>query len=144
MAKAGVRWSGFDEYLKELVNLPQVLVGEAGHLTEGTVNGLVVDVRSAYSSHVHTGNLRNRVVIAPARPRGARLFTGMVVKSTARHATIFEKGTDPRRTKRGFNRGTMPAADLFVPLAMRARRRLVDQFRQLLLRHGASSVTVTK
>lgn len=134
----GVVWSGMDELRAEFKKLPETAHGEALKLAEGAANGAAVDLRAAYPVGP-TGNLRKGVVVTHFSK--GKLYAGAVVKNTAPHAWIFENGTQARHTDLGANRGAMPPGHVFIPIIIRARHRLVEQFKALLLRLGASSVT---
>jgi hypothetical protein len=128
-----VVWSGLKEYRELLRNLPETLAIEAGHYAEAAANGFAVEVRQAYPRR--TGNLRKGVKIS--RLNKGKYATGMVVKNTAPHAVLFENGTQARHTALGANRGSMPPGHVFVPRAIRTRRRLYDDVKGLLQRKGA-------
>jgi hypothetical protein len=59
------------------------------------------------------------------------------VKSTAKHAALFEIGTQARHTNIGANRGSMPPGKIFVPVVVRKRRAMYERLKELLVRHGA-------
>lgn len=137
MAKSLVVWDGLEELKAELKALPEACVGEAGHLIEGTVNGVYVDIKGAYPSR--TGNLRNGMRLKSVQQQG--LVVGASVANVAPHAIIFELGTQARHTKLGANRGSMPPGHVFVPRVVKARRRLTEDLKAMVVRHGAASVT---
>lgn len=148
MVNRGVLWnSEFDEYREFLQTLPETVTGEAQHLIEGSMNGLVVDLRRAYQAgspqargaHHVTGELASKVGIYHVH--AGKYVAGGVVKNIAKHAHLFENGTQARHNKIGANRGAMPPGHVFVPAAIRARRRLLEELKAMVLRNGASSVT---
>ena len=131
-------WTGLEELKEGLRNLPSELTGEAGNHVEAAANAAATAVRTAYGAHVVTGNLQNHVVV---QARAHNQFgASYVVKSTARHAYIFERGTEARHyiTKNGVKKlvGKMPAANIFVPTVMRHRRSMYDRLNDVLLRIG--------
>lgn len=128
-----VVWDGLDEYRKVLAALPEDCAGEAANLVQGTANGVAHDIKSAYPAR--TGNLRDKVQVAPFVKQG--LVVGQVVKNTANHAVIFEYGTQARHNALGANRGSMPPGRVFVPRVVKARRRLTDDLKAMVTRHGA-------
>lgn len=134
MAKAQVVWDGLKELQDELRRLPEDCVGEAGNLIAGAVNSAALSIKRAYP--VRTGNLRDHLVIQPLTRRG--LVVGAAVTNTAKHANIFELGTQARHTSLGANRGSMPPGHVFVPRIVRARRALVEQLKEMVARHGAT------
>lgn len=129
-----VIWNGLKELQDELRQLPEACTGEAGKLIEGTVNGVAVAIKGAYP--VRTGNLRDHLVIKPLTKHG--LVVGAAVTNTAKHANIFENGTQARHTSLGANRGSMPPGHVFVPRIVRARRVLTEQLKEMVARHGAT------
>lgn len=132
-----VVWNGLDEYRAALAALPEACTGEAEKLVIGAANGAAVAIRSAYP--VRTGNLRDNVRVQHI-PAGGRLRAASIVKNTAKHAVIFEYGTQARHTKLGANRGSMPPGRVFLPRIMQARRRLIVELKDMVKRHGATQV----
>lgn len=130
---ATVVWQGLDELNAELRALPESCAGEAAKLIEGTANGVYVDITGAYP--IRTGNLRKGMKIKPLVKRG--LVVGQTVINTAPHANIFENGTQARHTSIGANRGSMPPGRVFVPRVVKARRRLTQELKDMVTRHGA-------
>jgi hypothetical protein len=128
-----VRWDGLEEYRELLRALPEALAQETAHLVEAAANGAALDIRRAYP--VRTGKLRDRVTVT--RLNKGKYGTGLIVKNTAPHAWLFENGTQARHTALGANRGSMPPGHVFIPLAIKARRRLYGQVKDLLVRKGA-------
>jgi len=128
--------TGLEELRAALRTLPTELAGEAQHVVVGAANGAAADIRGAYP--VRTGNLRDHVTVRdlPSGPTGA----AAKVVSSARHAALFEVGTQARHTSIGANRGTMPPGHVFVPRVIRARRLMVQQLVDLVRRAG---LTVT-
>lgn len=133
MAKGLVVWEGLEEYYAELRQLPKTLTGEAALLVRGAANAVAFDIKGAYP--VRTGKLRDSVSVTPV-VRG-ELITGAVVKNTAKHARIFELGTQARHTSLGANRGSMPPGRVFVPRIVKARRALTQELKDMVARHGA-------
>lgn len=136
---ATVRWNGLDELLEQLRNLPADLTAEAGHIIEASANAAAVQVRSGYGSHRRTGKLQESVVVDVL----ASGEFGVVrrLRATAKHAHLVEYGTQARHTAIGANRGSMPPAHIFVPAVLRNRRQMYEALKDLVLRHGATSVT---
>ena len=128
-----VRWDGLEEYRELLRALPEALAQETAHLVEAAANGAAVDIRRAYP--VRTGRLRDRVTVT--RLNKGKYGPGLIVKNTSPLASIFEHGSQARHTALGANRGSMPPGHVFIPLALKARRRLYGQVKELLVRKGA-------
>ena len=136
MAKSMMVWQGLKELREEIRKLPEALRGDAMDLIERTVNAVAVDIRQAYP--VRTGNLRKGVRVASILKAG--FVAGATVKNIAKHATIFELGTQARHTTIGANRGSMPAGHVFVPRVVKARRQLTEELKAMVVRHGAATV----
>lgn len=131
---ARVTLNGFDELRAALRALPAELTAEADHIVEGAANGAAADIMSGYGDHVVTGHLRDRVVVDHG---ASSAFTSKsTVKSTSPHAFMFENGTQARHTASGANRGAMPPFHVFIPAAIRARRRMTDQLIALVRSAG--------
>ena len=129
-----VSWTGLTEFRAALRNMPEELAGEAAHIVEGAANGAAAQIRRVYP--VKTGNLVSGVVIEHNQQRVA---ASAVVRSKSPHAHLFERGTRPRRTAKGANRGSMPEApenEKMVPIAIRTRRRMYSELADMLRRIG--------
>ncbi len=127
----------------------QTLAGEASKIVEATANGVASQVRQNYPIGP-TGNLVRGVNVTHFEH--GKVAAGAIVKSTAKHAWIFEKGTKVRASAGGWatgrgsrkgnragNRGAMPEApegQKMIPVVVRARRRMFEQLFDLLRRNG--------
>ncbi len=131
---ARVVWQGLDELRAELKRLPADLKAEAGGIVLNRAQVARSRVVSGYEAHRHTGNLADHVilVVEGAGPLG----TAVVVKSTARHAALFEIGTQARHTSQGAYRGSMPAFHVFVPVMVQERRGMYGELADMMRRHG--------
>jgi hypothetical protein len=125
-------WNGLAELREALRNLPAELTAEASHVVEGAANAAAADIKAAYP--VRTGNLRDHVFVSH-RDKG-RFSAGAVVKNTAKHAHLFEVGTQARHNSLGANRGSMPPGNVFIPAMIKRRRVMYEQLKALLERHG--------
>lgn len=123
------------ELIADLEALPQALQGEASKIVEAHANSAAVEIRGAYP--VREGGLRNgvKVVVGSALVRR--------VLSVARHAHLYERGSVRRITGSGANRGTMPAANVFIPRVIRARARMVGALIALVERSKVRGMTGT-
>lgn len=123
---------GLEELKADLRNLPAELASEASQIVVESANGAATEIVATYPER--TRNLKRGVKVQMLT--GTRFFVGAVVKNTAKHAWIFENGTQARHTALGANRGAMPAGRVFVPTVLRWRRRMYEQLTALLERHG--------
>lgn len=142
MSPVRLTFAGFDDLRATLRRLPEDLRDEARDLVQAEGERAGDEIRAAYERHRVTGNLAAGVVVeAFARER---FGAAVRVASKAKHAFIFENGTEVRRTKRGWPRGKMwtrqAGVPVFVPAMLRARKRLREGLRALLTRAG---LTVT-
>jgi len=132
-----VTWTGLSEFRNALHNLPAELTGEASNIVIESAKSAERDTKAAYSSARVTGNLQRGVTTTvEAIGRGG---VSARVKSNARHAHLFEKGTGVRRTHAGANRGKMPEApesQQMIPIAIRARRQMYVKLIDMVQRHG--------
>lgn len=127
---------GMAELRAALRALPAELASEAGRIIEGEANAAVSEMRQQYP--VRTGRLMQGTVVS--RVDRGKFAAGAIVKNTAKHAHLFEFGTQTRQNAIGANRGAMPPGNVFVPAMIRARRRMYRALAALLERNG---LTVT-
>jgi Bacteriophage HK97-gp10, putative tail-component len=135
-----VTWVGLDELKAFLKTLPDDLTEDAMEMIRGTGHAALADIRAAYP--VWTGTLQRGLRVTEAKT--GRYAGAIRVRSTAPHSSLFEKGTKPRRAftrdgkwmKKPANRGFMPAAGIFVPIAMRHRARMWLLLKQLVRAQG--------
>lgn len=127
---------GFAELREALRKLPAELKVEAQHIVEGAANGAAAQVKGNYARG-KTGNLIDGVYVRHSE--GSTFGAGAIVVSKAKHAWLYENGTQVRHTQTGANRGVMPAAPpgrAFIPVMIRERRRMYEQLKGVLERNG--------
>lgn len=133
-----VQWTNLDEFKDALRQLPADLTAEAAHIMEDHANGAAVAVRQSYSAHIVTGRLLKGVFVTPFWK--GKYTPGLIVKSVAKHAWLFDNGSQARHWASGKSTGTMwgktPPTHVFGRTVMRFRRRMYDQLKDLLVRHG--------
>ena len=123
---AQIRWSGLQELLRELNQLPEALRREGHQILVEEAHGTAAELVQAYPRRTGTLAARVRVI------EGSSDVIGAAVVSASPHSHLWHWGTDQRRTARGVNRGRMPKPnpEPLVPIArrrrLRARRRLVE------------------
>ena len=127
-------FDGLAELKAALRALPAELTREASSIVEANANSAAVEIRTEYGKHNVTGHLQGGVIVTHVDK--GKYSAGAIVKSAAKHAAIFENGTQARHTDLGANRGAMPPGHVFIPIIMRKRRQMYDQFRAMLERVG--------
>ena len=127
-------WDGLAAFKESLRTLPRdlaadagVLVAQAAILTEG-------EIRQRYGAG-KTGKLARGLSVRISRDT---FGASGVVRNTAKHAAIYEFGSQARHTATGANRGAMPPAKFFVPIAMKHRRALYARLVALVERAGGT------
>lgn len=133
-AVARLTFVGLEQLKRDLRNLPTELREEAKNIVLDTANAAATEIRSAYPSR--KGRLRNGITarLIAVGPYGS----GAMAQNRARHAYLYEYGTVPRQTSKGWNRGRMPEANppIFVPKVIRHRRAMYQKLKDLLTRKG--------
>jgi hypothetical protein len=128
---ARFRLDGLAELVDGLQQLTPELTTEAGQIIRDTGDAAANEILLAYPSR--TGNLRKGVKVT--RMAGQFSMT-VIVKNTAKLASIFEDGSQARHTELGANRGSMPPGHVFVPIMMRRRRAMYAQLKALIASTG--------
>jgi hypothetical protein len=97
-----------------------------------------VEIRGIYGAHKRTGNLQDGVVIE--HQSQGQFGVGMVVKSKARHAWLFDNGSQARHWVSGKSTGQMwgktPPTHAFVRTMIKYRRSMYQRLKDMLTRHG--------
>jgi len=130
---ASLTWVGLSELKADLQQLPNRLKAEAAHIVDAAANRAVADMKAQYGQHVHSGNLLDHV--DQQVTDDSAFGYAIQVKNTAKHAWLFEFGSQARH--RGLKTWRpMPAGHVFIPAMDKNRRWMWDQLRDLLLRQG--------
>lgn len=129
-----VEWSGLTEFYDALQQLPEAMASEAADVVVEATNRAETQLREAYPEG-ETGKLRRGVKKTIERSRFGVVGT---VRSTARHAHLWEYGTQHRQTRHGWNRGRSPshAHEGLGAIASRVRRRMHAQLIEIVRRAG--------
>jgi hypothetical protein len=133
---ASVKLEGLEAFRQALRSLPEDLAREAGEIVESAAEQAKADVQRAYPEGP-TGNLRRGVT--RQREHHSRYGAAVTVRSRAQHSHIYEKGTQARSTRRGANRGRMPAAPQerqMIPIVIRHRKRMTERLKDLVRKAG--------
>ncbi len=126
-------FNGLAELRAQLRNLPAELTAEASRITEASANSAAAAIKQAYPKG-ETGNLIAGVTVTHFDK--GRFSAGAILKNRAKHAAIFEYGTQARHTSLGRNRGAMPPGRVFIPIVIEKRRQMFEAFKAMLTRHG--------
>jgi hypothetical protein len=129
---AKLELKGIDELRKALRELPKHLTSEASEIVNSTANELRTETQNALPRGP-TGKLISTVRV---EPQTSSLVANVVIRLPAKHAHLVEYGTETRQTALGWKRGKMPPRHIFVPRAIRARKRMWDRIERMLTREG--------
>ena len=129
---------GIAELKDALGRLPTELKGQATQIVIDAAYSAQAEIVAAYPQGP-TGKLKKGVKVR-VQEIGPYSVAAQV-RSSAPHGWLSETGTKARKTKRGWNRGTMPnAPDVFIPAMVRYRRAMYLKLAELIRSTG---LTVT-
>jgi hypothetical protein len=128
----GVSLKGFTELRETLKALPADLVREAGPIVQTAGEAAAREIIAAYPTGP-TGNLKRGVRVEVHADAGS---TWVQIRSTAKHAYLYERGSAVRHWANGKNTGQMPAAHVFIPIAIVQRARMVAALIDFVERAG--------
>lgn len=137
---------GMDELRAALRNLPASMTPDAGAIVVEFATKAQHAVQDGYPvgpprKNYPGGNLKHNVRLTVEQSKGGVIAR---VRSSAKHAFIFENGTKVRQTRTGANRGAMPKApesSAAIPKFIRYRREMREALITLVERAG---FTVTR
>lgn len=129
---ASVAFVGLTELQTALLRLPEHLAEEAAEIVDDAAERAMASAFQGYARR--TGNLRRG--LKKEQKFIGRYGAAVVVKNTAKHAWIYENGTQARHTRIGANRGVMPPGHAFIPAAERSRARMYRELSDMLVREG--------
>lgn len=146
---ARVEWTGLASFREQLRKLPHDLRAEGGAIVYAHAQRAYTQIQAGYP--VRSGNLKRglRIDYQTGKGQSSEFGVGVVVRNRAKHAWIFENGTEARRVSRlppgrtanfGISRGRMPPGRVFVPIAIRVRAQMYRQLEDLLRRAGLQVV----
>jgi hypothetical protein len=134
-AHNALKIEGLEALKAALRQLPADFADEGAVIVQAHAEEAGRQMEAKYAEHEWTGNLRNGLVVS-GESAYARFGARWVVKNTAPHAWWAENGTQIRKTKSGANRGAMPPIHVFVPIAIRQRRLMVEALKGVVRRAG--------
>ncbi len=138
MSRSRIVFTGIEEFRAALRQLPEELASEGSHIVQENANAAEAEIKAGYSQHVFSGNLMDHLYQVT---RGSGAFgTAIVIRNTAKHAWLFENGSDARHyvTVKGTRHetGKMPPFHVFIPAMIRCRRRMYEELAGLMRDHG--------
>jgi len=132
---SSLTWQGLDDLRDALRSLPDDLTASAGPIV---LNHALEADRTIETDYPRvTGNLKAGVRLEVANAN--RFGVAARVRSGSPHASMFERGTKDRRTRRGWNRGSMPPAaynEAMIPAAIRVRGRMIGALIAMVRGYG--------
>lgn len=117
-------WEGLEEFKAALRQLPVELREEGADIVEMAADAAKNEIGTIYTEHKESGNLASHLKSDITRND---FGISVALKSTAKHAHLFEDGSATRKNKAGANRGYMPGFNVFVPTVIRRRRWMTNQ-----------------
>lgn len=132
---AKVVMEGLDEFTLALRKLPETLRIEADVIVQAQAEAAAQQIQRSYPQGP-TGNLKRNITVNRESSQFASKYR---LRSRAPHAHLFEYGTGPRKTNKGWNRGQMPRApesEAAIPIIVRRRRALVAALTDMLKKSG--------
>lgn len=135
-------FEGMQKFREQLRNLPFELRNEGTRIVEGSANAAMEEIRAKYP--ITAGRkVRGRFIPGGQLRKGLRIKyetsdfgARAVLINSAPHAYIFENGTELRETAEGWKRGSARPGRVFVPIAIKHRRRMNRELMRLLERAG--------
>lgn len=124
----GITLTGLGEFLRQLDHIPARVTETAGRVITQATADLAGQVRSALPSV--TGELAGSVQYRMESPLLGRVRYGD--EAELEWATAYEKGSPPRQTQGGANRGRAPKARVMAKLVGKRRRRMNRELAQAL------------
>ena len=125
---------GIAELKDALGRLPTELKGQATQIVLDSAYAAQAEIVAAYPQGP-TGKLKKGVKVR-VQEIGPYSVAAQV-RSSAPHGWLYEHGTQPRKTKKGWNRGTMPAPPaVFIPAMVRYRRAMYLKLADLIRSTG--------
>ena len=132
MASASFEWEGLDELKEILRYFPAHLTAAASAEIMDEANGAAAEIREDYPEV--SGNLKGHVSVVQLS--AGEFGAAAQVRSTAKHAHLYEYGTQTRQTDLGYNRGAMPAKPVVGAVMGRRRRQLYRRLIRMMELEG--------
>ena len=131
-------FSGLEELKAQLRALPAELADEANIIVQEHAHTAAAAVVAVYQQHRVSGDLADHVVVEVNA--AGRFGVAVAVHSKAKHAWLFDNGSQARHWASGKSTGTMwgktPPTHVFVKTMIRFRRAMYVALSDMLRRHG--------
>jgi hypothetical protein len=126
---AKIEMKGLQELRDELRRLPADLTDEATHIVQTHAESAKQEIEAAYPTW--TGHLKAGLTISRVQ---ATFTTAAILRNRAKHAYIYEHGSEMRHTDSGAARGRMPPGHVFLPISGRWRALMIWDLIRLVRR----------
>lgn len=126
-----LRIDGLEAMKATLRRLPEELRDEGRAIVGRHVDDAEATIRASYQAHRRSGNLEKGLYTN--HKESGRFGVTTELRNRAPHAWLFEVGTELPREG---GTGRMPAAKIFIPTVMKARRAMMADLIALVERHG--------
>jgi len=113
---------GGDEFAAWLFGLPSRLSEKGHRIVTDTTERAAAEMVAAYPRR--TGTLKGSIKTTFIETKGS---TRGIVTNTAKHALLFEVGSEARHTALGANRGSMPPGKVMTVIAPRRRKQMNEE-----------------
>lgn len=136
-------FQGMDKFREALRDLPYQLRGEARNIVESAASAAMAEMEQKYPISLGQKR-RGRFVPGGALRKGLRITyhtdsefgAWATVRNIAPHASLFENGTELRKTAKGYERGQTKPGRVFIPTAIKHRRKMNRALMAMMERHG--------
>lgn len=126
-------FSGMADLIEDLRRMPTAVESAASTLIHTAADTMHAEVLGEYAEV--TGDLKAHVTVVQINAFRAQ------VKSTSRHASLYERGTVERQHASGKKVGKMPKANVFIPAAIKARRHMVTEMIRVIESYPVRGMT---
>jgi hypothetical protein len=126
-----LQFDGLEEFKAALRHLPAHLRDQAADIIENAAEQAKSSIYQSYPRL--TGNLREGLSVEHHRSEFGAVS---IVRNTAKHAYIYENGSEARKTSAGWPRGSMPAGRVFVRIIIKRRRQMEDELADMMQAEG--------
>lgn len=136
-----VQLTGLDELVRAMWEAPAAIRAEGLAIVREATEGAASEIRRNYPEQSHTATGTGNLVRSVQTTYPSSTVLAGIVRVAAPHAFIYEEGTAPRRTAKGYNRGVMPSHRVVPVVAPKYRARMFERLAELVERTGLFTVT---